>query len=319
MNAFRDPARVSAAPYQPPYGPNLKGRYASLRGSGRWDPVDADGEPSALWWSPSYAALLAHPRVQSAPEATRAAVLVGHLYAFNIFTEHLEEGPVLWVCKQIGMGRLLPELPALMRRDAKVIAVEECHHELISYDLIARAQAATGIARPTRVPAFVGRLEALCAATEPALRWLVPLTFVIASETLVTPTLSQMGNDPSLKSIVRSVLRDHAADELKHQAYFVRLAQLLAEHLEPRVREALVQLFPRVLTAYLEPDVAMIAAIARIAALPEPERLAQDVSAMPEVRASTKSAVTSSLRRLEKARLFDRPALEGHLASVGLF
>jgi len=291
--------------------------YHSLSPARRWSPGMADGDPG-LWWPEERCPVLRHPAARGSSAAVRRAIRVGHAYTFNLFTEHLENWPVMWICQRIGIRQLLPALPAMMRRDAKIMATEEAHHEVFSGDLIDRMEAATGLPRLETLPAFKARLAQLLAEAGPDQGWLVMAAFVIGSETLITGSLGGLAKDTRLKVVVRAVMHDHNVDELRHRSFFTQLCAILARRLREEHLERFALLLPRVMASYLRPDRAALAAVARGAGLPDPRRIAGDLAAAPSVMEGMAAAAAPSIRAFERFGLLELPGVEAGFAREGL-
>jgi hypothetical protein len=260
-DADHDPATAPVdgdlARFSPAYRSPFQGweRRASVRSSPRrvFSASDAEQPPIAAELVP----VASHPLVRELPPEQFQTVLRQHLYRYLNFTVALESVVVNRTALGIANGSVGVDLPRQMRADAYKIYCDEAYHALFSLDLLQQVEDATG--RPAvlpRQPHFLSRLDALLAETDPALRPLVELLFVIVSETLISAVLVDPPPSARMAGSVRDVIRDHAVDEGRHHAYFASFLR----HLWPQLSESEHQLAGRVvgplIAVFLDPDVA---------------------------------------------------------------
>ena len=194
---------------------------------------------SALW---SAAGLPAHPEVRSLPPAAQRR-LQGRFLARHLhLTEVLEEHVVVPVARRIRDDRPAGRWSASLRAAADRVVREETDHA----QQAGRLRDRFGLARPTRPPAFVGRLGHAPGRPE----W-VALLFSICTETLVTTTLRAAARGDDLHPEVRGFLVGHARDEAHHAAIFAQVARELAAAVD--VDDWGPEL-PQLLAHFVDPD-----------------------------------------------------------------
>ena len=179
------------------------------------------------------------------------------LFRFMNFTHKLEILVVNTVTANIALQKYNFLLPDLMRVNAHKIYVDEAYHALVAFETM-QAIKAKGAAdlMVERAPNFLDQLRREI-ALEPSgqRKALIELFFVIASEMLITDTLGNVNRHGAMDNAVRSIIRDHAADEARHHAFYrlllVEIWGQLAEADQLFVSEKL----PQLVLAYCIPEV----------------------------------------------------------------
>ncbi|SCF24421.1 P-aminobenzoate N-oxygenase AurF [Micromonospora matsumotoense] len=208
---------------------------------------------------PELVALTRHDMVRALPPALFEQILTQHLYRYLDFTTKLELLVVNKTVLAIANGGVDLHLPDEMVFDAYKIYCDEAYHALFSADLIRQVHARTGL--PPQLderPYFLTQLRRLQESVEPQLRALVELLFVVCSETLISATLAEVPDDPRVDTAVRRSIRDHAADERRHHAYFAAFLKFLWYEMDSGQRRAMARLLPDLLLAFLRPDLPAI-------------------------------------------------------------
>jgi hypothetical protein len=201
---------------------------------------------------------LEHEAVRALPAERRRELAVRHLYQFLMSTTHMETRIVNRGAERIANGRCGVELPLTARMDAFKVYCDEGYHALYSLDMADQIAATTGIAVPPwDYGAFVDRLERTALELLPDHGELVQLLQVIVFETLITAVLNEVPADPSVITVIRELMRDHAKDEGRHHRFFSgflhELWRQLDARLRPRVAGAIPALIHDCLTWDLEP------------------------------------------------------------------
>lgn len=213
--------------------------------------ADDDG----LFFSPELVPVARHPLVAGIRPDMFREVLVQHLYRYLDFTTKLEHLVVNRTVLGIAHGMVSIELPQQMRFDAYKIYCDEAYHAVFSQDLLRQTVAHTQITpRLPQAPYFLVRLQQLQEGVESELRSLVELLFVVISETLISGTLAAIPSDPQVVPAVDDIIRDHAADEGRHHAYFAAFLRIMWGWLTPEERTASALLVPDLVDAFLQPD-----------------------------------------------------------------
>jgi hypothetical protein len=267
-------------------------------------------DPGLSYFSPDQCVLLGHPEVARAP--VREEILVHALYLYLEFTVRLETGPVNEVCAALRSPGFLSWLPSRMKEDALRIYTDEAGHAEMTDALRSAVRAATGV-RPVRhEPWFLRELVRLGADRRP----MVKLFSVIVSETLITDTLTRLPRDERVQRAVREVAADHAADEVRHHAYFRQLFEYLWPRLPDSERHVLGLLLPEIISAFLTPDVpALTGVLARY-----PEHFAEPARVVAEAAAGQPAARSArpTLAMLRQAGVLDPPDVAAAFRRHGL-
>lgn len=221
--------------------------------------VHHDGD--MLFFSPEFVPVATHPLVRALPEPLFRQILIQHLYRYLDFTAKLESIVVNRSVLGIASGTVGVEIPAEMRLDAYKIYCDEAYHTLMSADLARQVELVTRI--PPRLPDqpfFLRRLTEIQAQVPAQDRALVELLFVVISETLISATLAEVPDDTRVVTAVRETVSDHATDEGRHHAFFAIFLEILWSQLTAAERDRIGLLVPRLIDAFLQPDLSAIRA-----------------------------------------------------------
>jgi hypothetical protein len=196
---------------------------------------------------------LRHPLVQEREPSVKRYLSAQHLYQWLHFTARFEVEVVLRTVQRLADGDSGVDLAKKMRRDAMKICVDEQYHALYSVDVADQLEERSGIAAlPYDFAPYLRHLDDVGAST-PRYSKLIQLLQVVVFETLVTTLLQDVPRDRELISIVRDTVRDHAADEVYHHAYFSHLFKELWTQLEASDRRAVAHFLPQVIVRSLQP------------------------------------------------------------------
>jgi hypothetical protein len=227
---------------------------ASVRqGERRMLTDDTSGQ--RLFFSPDLVPLARHPLVKELPETVFDGLLIQHLYRYLDFTTKLESLVVNRTILGIAHGSVAVGLPEEMRFDAYKIYCDEAYHALFSVDLARQVAARTGVSpRLPAEPFFLKRLRQIQEELPTTERPLAELLFVVVSETLISAYLADVPDSDDVEPAVRDTIRDHAADEGRHHAYFAAFLRFLWAQLDRRTRRRAALLAPRLIDTFLRPD-----------------------------------------------------------------
>jgi hypothetical protein len=267
-------------PLAAPRGPEYVSRFerweaeASVRANDRRLIQDLDREEAEgrRFFPLGSAPVTGHPVVRALGQEAQRSLLLRSLYAYLDFTSELEQTVVNPITQQISRRRLGVQLPPQMEEDAYKIYADEAWHALFSDDLqrqVERATRVTSVLLPC--PLFAQRLAALERDLDTAERYLARIFFAIVSETLISSFLADVPKDTTVIEPIRALVRDHAIDEGRHHAYFSQLLGWVWPAMSSRQRRAIGGLLPEFIRAFLEPDLAAIAAMLLESGLDESE------------------------------------------------
>jgi hypothetical protein len=163
-----------------------------------------------------------HPLVESLDPAARERLAIDYLYQYLLFTMHLEVEIVNDVVGRLAMEEGDHE-PPWVRAEALKIYCDESYHAVASLDLLNQIAEHTGVPVPSidfeRIGDRVKGAARHHVPDDPRLAGLLP---VIVFETVVTSILSDIPRDPTVFTVIRNVVDDHARDERRHHAFFMR-------------------------------------------------------------------------------------------------
>jgi hypothetical protein len=272
--------------------------------------VDGDG-PAVLFFPPELVPAAGHPLVSRRGGDTAHRLLVQSLYQYLHFTEVLEQVSVMPVTMSISLGRSGVEVPAAMRADALAITTDEAWHAQFSADFADQVRTASRVAgSPPVPPRFVRRLAEVRQSVPAESRRLVDLFFAVVSETLISTILSDIPRDERLPPALRALVADHAADEGRHHAYFRSFLRVLWPQLHPRERRLVGPRVPDLIRAFLEPDLAAVAAALGTAGLPPVEVRRVVAESYPPAATAGRVAVAAAatVRGFQEVGALDDPA-----------
>jgi hypothetical protein len=218
-------------------------------------------DAATLLFPPDLVPLARHPSVRALEPELFEQVLTQHLYRYLDFTAKLEHLVVNRTVQSIAEATVGVHVPEDMRFDAYRIHCDEAFHCLFSVDMMRQVRVRTGIEpRLERRPYFLRRLDEMKERVGDPLAAVLELLFVVCSETLITATLAEFPDDPSVDTGVRDTIRDHASDEARHHAYFAAFLRYLWHDMDPRMRRRSGRLVPELIDAFLRPDVEVVRA-----------------------------------------------------------
>ena len=212
-------------------------------------------ERGKFYFPPELVPFCSHPDLLEIDPDITSRILIQRLYLYMNFTillEHHAVNPTLLDICHEASGFLFPDE---MTFDSMRIYVDEAHHALFCQDSINQVQLVTGQV-PIRfvVPSFMVKLADILNSIPTLLRSKAQLYFTIVSETLISAILSTIPNHTGMVPFVREVVADHAADEGKHHAYFVKVLEMTWPQLRPEEQAVIGPLIPQFMMAFLSPD-----------------------------------------------------------------
>lgn len=262
---------------------------------------------------------LNHPLVEAQEAPVRRYVEAQHLYQWLNFTAEFEVSVVLRSTQRIADNKSGLELSRRIRMDAFKICVDENYHALYSMDAVDQIERRSGIkSLDYDFAPFLTRLDSVADA-HPQHRLLVQLLQVVVFETLITSLLNDVPKDPSVITLVRDIVRDHAIDEGRHHAYFAEFFKHLWGQLGAGERRLVAHLLPQIIVESLQPATRSARAALAQAGLSE-----STVSAIIEesynrdaVMAGIVYASARTVSLFEECGVLDVPGAREAFASVG--
>ncbi|MEU3726495.1 diiron oxygenase [Streptomyces sp. NPDC031705] len=279
-------------------------------------------EAGKVFFPPELVPALYHPMVREREEEVIKSLLLQRLYIYLDFTADLEQLVVSPVTQLISRRRSGFDLPDEMVRDSYRICTDEAWHAQFSDDLQEQLIAATR-ERPCAArqqPYFLTRLEALKDGLEPQYRPLADLFFTVVSETLISSILSGIPKDQRVCTVVRETIADHAEDEGRHHAYFVKFFEYAWPQLTDRERDLVGALLPEFTLAFLRPDVDAAHDMLRFTGLDFEAVTGVVEETYPDgrLRAEMRAAAASTLRLFERNGVFESSKVADSFFQCGL-
>jgi hypothetical protein len=263
---------------------------------------------------------LSHPLVDPDDHQLRRYLGAQHLYQWLQFTMHFEVSVVNRATQRIAEGRSGLDLPWEARLTAFRILVDECYHSLYSLDVVEQLQQSSGIsALPYNFAAFLRKLDAV-GEDKPEHRHLVQLLQVIVFETLITSILSDIPDDDSVITVVRDIVRDHAADERRHHAFFASFFSYLWGQLDAATRHQMALYLPSIIVRSLQPATRPAHLALRASGFAEPtvRDIVADSYNRDTVLASIRIASAKTVRLFRAHDVLDLPGVRAQFAEAGL-
>lgn len=293
------------------------------RASVRSKPMrEISGPPSGqLYFPPELTPMVNHALVRSRGPATATEILARRLNIYLDFTTELEQTTVNPTCAAISRRRTGLTLPDGMLSDAFKIYTDEAWHAQFSDDLRRQVVRQAGLPdQQPAAPAFVARLWRIEGELPLRLRQIARVFFAIVSETLISAILSDIPHDTRLVPAVRELVTDHAIDEGVHHAYFARLLQHAWPQLDAADRRLLGISLPRVIRAFLDPDMELLLTIVEQSGFSgdEAEQIVAESYPAAAVEAMTRCDARATLRHLAVVGVFEDRLVVDHFANAGL-
>jgi hypothetical protein len=263
---------------------------------------------------------LSHELIDPDDDRLRRYLGAQHLYQWLLFTMNFEVSVVNRATQRIADGTSGLELPFAARRTAYQILVDECYHSLYSLDVVEQLQQVSGIAAlPYDFTAFLSELDAV-GDDQPEHRQLVQLLQVVVFETLITSILSDIPSDESVITVVRDTVRDHAADERRHHAFFSSIFPYLWGQLDETTRQQMALYLPSLIVRSLQPATRPARQALQTAGFAE--SAARDIVAYSYrkdvVQASIRIASAKTVRLFQAHGVLDLPGVRDQFTAAGL-
>ena len=264
---------------------------------------------------------LANGTVAALPAAERRALVTRHLYQYLLFTVHLETRVVNRGVAALAHDQIGYPVPPATRLDALKIYTDEGYHALYNLDVVQQIERATGVAAlPYDFQPRLDRLDRTADRFLPGHPGLARLLQVVIFETVITSILAEVPHDPTVFRVVRTVVADHARDEVHHHAFFARFFRELWAQLPRTLRTAVAHAIPHLIDDCLRPDLDAVRASLRAAGLAP--ALVADVlhDSYPEaaVRDAVRAASRHTVRLCASVGAFDVPGAGDRLHELGL-
>lgn len=210
-----------------------------------------------LLFAPELAPHVRHALVSSLGVDAEHELLRRALVRYLHGTSVLEVAVVNEVAARIAHGPSPLSITQEQRLEALELICDEGYHAVLASDLLHQLGHDEASA-PT--PAFKTRLDRLAEQeSSSAGAGIVRFLFAVVSETAISTSLMNLAKNHAVLPGLRELVLDHARDEARHGAYFARLfAQFwTAASVTSRARYA--ALLPRLVRAFLAPDLEAVA------------------------------------------------------------
>ncbi|MDM8355429.1 diiron oxygenase [Pandoraea communis] len=192
-----------------------------------------------------------HPTVCERGQAARQQLSALRLADYLNKTERVE---LHIVNRAIEQMLDVPGIASVSRDDLLAIYTDEGFHTWMMERFRRHLQHHTGYVLGQGPSSSVVRVLALCETTPETHRAMSIVAAASVTETLITGTLRQAGACDDVYPPVRTLLSDHASDEMRHQAAFVRFASEWVPSLSADERRFLEALLPDLMMAFLAPE-----------------------------------------------------------------
>lgn len=210
-------------------------------------PLTLDGD--GAWFDPALQPHAAHAKVLGIGPECVASLLRRALVRYLDLTLALELDGVNPVASALARGHGPLDLSATQQRLALQLYCDEGFHALRAHEL--RDALGAGAAK---APAVLRRLDALLDEVAPEDREAVRFAFAVVSETTISASLRRLTKAGHVHPVVRAMAEEHANDEARHAAFFADAFRTWWGRLEPAGRARVEPLLPRLLDAFLRPD-----------------------------------------------------------------
>ncbi|WP_322881313.1 diiron oxygenase [Pandoraea sputorum] len=209
--------------------------------------------PGHLFFNVSLMPYATHPLVCAQGQAARQRLSALRLGDYLNKTEQVE---LFIVNRAIEKMLDRDDITAVSRDDLLAIYTDEGFHTWMMERFRLQMLRAAGHVMEKGTSRGVARVLALCESVSPAYAGIASIAAATVTETLITGTLRQAGAGDEIYPPVHTLLSEHGADEMRHQAAFVRFASEWVPDLSLGERECLNQLLPELMMAFLAPEIA---------------------------------------------------------------
>jgi hypothetical protein len=235
-------------------------------------------------------------------------VLALHLAVLLRFTAWLELNPVLQVCRSI-FENAFPGLALAepTRQTALYIMGDEVNHTDLCSEYLRSLEQSMSLPDLDIDVASQRRLDALINGTPDDLRHLAVLAYVLSSETTITAALEVAPQDYRVKPRIRELLRDHAEDERRHQAYFSAILRSLWTATPLPDQRRLASLLVRALETFLWPDASVLTGIAAFVEPNQAAEISERVLRSSVLREELRTSAEPMLAVLREVGAFRQP------------
>ncbi|MGC7404559.1 diiron oxygenase [Pandoraea pneumonica] len=207
--------------------------------------------PDHLFFNLSLMPYAVHPCVCALGQSARQQLSALRLADYLNKTERVE----LFIVNRAVEHMLdVPGVASVHRDDLLAIYTDEGFHTWMMERFRGDLHRQTGYTLPQQPSLSVIRVLALCEAVPHAYRGLAIMAAATVTETLITGTLRRAGASDDVYAPVGVLLADHACDEMRHQAAFVRFVGEWLPTLSRTEREFLNALIPDLMMAFLAPE-----------------------------------------------------------------
>ncbi|AIU27995.1 hypothetical protein LV28_16835 [Pandoraea pnomenusa] len=207
--------------------------------------------PDDLLFNVSLMPYAMHPLVCARGQATRQHLSALRLADYLNRTERVELHIVNRAVEQM---LDIPGIRSVTRDDLLAIYTDEGFHTWMMERFRRHCHVATGYALTQCSSLSVTRVMALCEGAPLPSRATAVVAAAAITETLITGTLREAGAGDSVYAPVRTLLAEHGADEMRHQAAFVRFVGEWVPLLSPDERAFLDAIVPELMMAFLAPE-----------------------------------------------------------------
>ncbi|AJP56202.1 hypothetical protein UC34_02675 [Pandoraea vervacti] len=208
--------------------------------------------PGHLFFNVSLMPYAMHPLVCDLGQSARQRLSVLRFEDYLNKTERVELGIVN---RAIEKMLEIPRITSVTRDDLLAIYTDEGFHTWMIERFRQHCQRTTGYVLARRPSLSVTRVQSLCDVAPAHYRNLAIIAAACVTETLITTTLRQAGAGDDIYPPVRALLAEHGADEMRHQAAFVRFSGEWLPSVSKDEGEYLDALLPELMTAFLAPEI----------------------------------------------------------------
>jgi len=208
-------------------------------------------QPDHLFFNVSLMPYATHPCVCELGQSVRQQLSALRLADYLNKTERVE---LHIVNRAVEFMLDVPGIASLHREDLLAIYTDEGFHTWMMARFRRDVQGQSGHVLPQGPSLAVIRVLSLCVAVPQAYRGLAIIAAASVTETLITGTLRRAGASDDVYPPVCVLLADHASDEMRHQAAFVRFVSEWVPTLSSTERECLDTLIPELMMAFLAPE-----------------------------------------------------------------
>lgn len=258
-----------------------------------------------------------HPAVEGATERQQDQLLALHVDHWLDFTVRVED-VVLDSARVVQQPAFAPWLPEEVRRDARILAIDEVLHGHASADGRDLVRAHAGI-EPIRLPHPAVEYLTSGLSVDRLTGDLQRVARAIGTETLTSGELGKAAQNPEVYPTLDNLILFHARDEAAHRSQHISLLKALLPGLSPSGIQLVAVEIGRTLLAYLTLDERWLAeALRQVGIGSDPVSIAREIASHEDRMVAIREGSRRAVEMLKRLGALDDPEIADEFDRLGI-